>query len=370
MTFSRRDLEDIAYHYNRGVEAGTIDPAPFVPGHPPDDSPAFGKATRVRVDGDSLVVEDAVEVDPTFAAIVNSGELSNRSVKLLAPGHKDNPLPTYRLKHIGFLGITPPAAANLGAVELAEQDSSELEFVFPGGDMAKRATATAPPEVPTVELAAAVVEPVAEPAPAPEPVAVDPDEDEEEPTAPEPTPVPVAVTEVPATPDPEPVPVPTVAEEVESEFAAKQIELAKREAAIAEKEAKLRQQELEFARREVADKLTPLTMPGADGTAALSPQQVPFLTDILMNLPAGEITLAKGDGETENADPREALIKFLEGHRRINYREQATAQREIDLAKMDPKEIQQAILRIVEEARSAGQTITHAEALRRLNQGV
>lgn len=118
--FTEADLRAIAENFT---------PAPFVPGHPKDDAPQFGKATRVEVRDGKLLATEYDEVDPTFKAIVNSGELPGVSVKLRLPGHPLNPTQAYQIAHIGFLGKSRPADEGIGeAAFSASAETFEVEF--------------------------------------------------------------------------------------------------------------------------------------------------------------------------------------------------------------------------------------------------
>jgi len=122
--FSEEDLQQIA--------AGFSGRVPFVPGHPTDDQPQLGWATGVAVQDGRLVVTEYDDVDPAFRAIVNSGELPGVSVKLLLPGHPDNPGEGYALRHIGFLGRSQPAAQGLQAPTFAAEFQT-AEFAWDSG---------------------------------------------------------------------------------------------------------------------------------------------------------------------------------------------------------------------------------------------
>ena len=98
---------------------------PMVPGHPGDDSPAGGYATKLAVFNGRVKAIEAEDVDPMFRAIVNSGELNRVSVKLQLPGHPSNPTNNYRFKHIGFLGRSRPALDQLKSAQFST-DNGEI----------------------------------------------------------------------------------------------------------------------------------------------------------------------------------------------------------------------------------------------------
>jgi len=141
--FTEADLQAIAENFTA---------APFVPGHPKDDAPQFGKATRVEYRNGKLLATEYDEVDPTFKAIVNSGELPGVSVKLRLPGHPQNPGNTYQIAHIGFLGKSRPADAGIGEAAFS---ATELEAEF-----------AAAPQVEPLQETPPMLDPTPTPAPA------------------------------------------------------------------------------------------------------------------------------------------------------------------------------------------------------------
>jgi hypothetical protein len=95
---------------------------PLVPGHPSDDNPALGYATKLAVSNGRAIVTEVDELNPAFMAIVNSGELNRVSVKLTLPGHPSNPGKGHKLKHIGFLGRSRPALDQLKSAQFSSDD--------------------------------------------------------------------------------------------------------------------------------------------------------------------------------------------------------------------------------------------------------
>jgi hypothetical protein len=124
--FSLSDLQEIVESFGGSV--------PFVPGHPDDDQPQLGFARAIELQGEHLVVSDYAEVDPTFKAIVNSGELPGVSVKLRLPGHPGNQSGKLELQHIGFLGRSRPAAERLPAASFAAGQTAVF-CIHQGGAM-------------------------------------------------------------------------------------------------------------------------------------------------------------------------------------------------------------------------------------------
>ncbi|MEO1208288.1 MAG: hypothetical protein AAFX78_01980 [Cyanobacteria bacterium J06638_20] len=123
-SFSSKDLEAMAAQFSG---------APLVVGHPADDSPEFGKGTKVEVRGGRLVLTEADKLNPVFQQIVNTGELSGVSLKLRQPWHPQNKTGAYLIRHIGFLGKTQPAWNELEPAAFSAEEPSDLLFaVFEG----------------------------------------------------------------------------------------------------------------------------------------------------------------------------------------------------------------------------------------------
>jgi hypothetical protein len=120
---------------------------PLVPGHPSDDNPALGYATKLGLSNGRAIVTEVDELNPAFMAIVNSGELNRVSVKLQLPGHHSNPGKGHRLKHIGFLGRSRPAldqlksaqfSTNDGEIILMADDDKSAEFAEREAEFTRR----------------------------------------------------------------------------------------------------------------------------------------------------------------------------------------------------------------------------------------
>lgn len=91
---------------------------PLVPGHPSDDNPALGYATKLGLSNGRAIVTEVDELNPAFMAIVNSGELNRVSVKLGLPSGSRG----HQLKHIGFLGRSRPALDQLKSAQFSTND--------------------------------------------------------------------------------------------------------------------------------------------------------------------------------------------------------------------------------------------------------
>lgn len=92
------------------------DEFPLCIGHPQTDSPAFGYVNKneVLIDGDFLAAEvDDEKLNPDFLTMLKDKLYSTVSVAL----RKDK-----SIKHLGFLGATPPAVTGLPSFAFAEED--------------------------------------------------------------------------------------------------------------------------------------------------------------------------------------------------------------------------------------------------------
>lgn len=96
------DLASIVRNY-----ASKEHEAPLVIGHPKLDDPAYGWCKEVRANGTLLEVQ-VHQVVPQFASLVEQGQYKKRSIALDGDGAGG-----WRLRHVGFLGATPPAVAGL-----------------------------------------------------------------------------------------------------------------------------------------------------------------------------------------------------------------------------------------------------------------
>ena len=93
--------------------------SPIVVGHPESDTaPAFGWAAELRLNGDALEARFA-DTDPNFEQLVADGRFKKRSASF----YLDPP----SLRHVGFLGATPPAIKGLRDIQFAEGESFAVE---------------------------------------------------------------------------------------------------------------------------------------------------------------------------------------------------------------------------------------------------
>lgn len=127
LSFSESDLAASAAAYDPALHE-----APLVVGHPKMDAPAYGWVKSLGLAGDKLVATPH-QIDPAFAELVNAGRFKRVSATFYPPDSTANPKPgVYYLKHVGFLGATPPAIKGLKSVSFAEdEDVVTIEFASP-----------------------------------------------------------------------------------------------------------------------------------------------------------------------------------------------------------------------------------------------
>ena len=108
------DLDEIVSGYNPKEHE-----APAVVGHPKDNAPAYGWVESLKKKG-SMLLAKFKQIVPEFADMVKRGLYKKRSISLT---------PDLRLRHIGFLGATPPAIKGLPDVAFKEEkDEITLEY--------------------------------------------------------------------------------------------------------------------------------------------------------------------------------------------------------------------------------------------------
>lgn len=105
-TWTIKDLDEIVANFN-----DKNPDVPLVIGHPRIDAPAYGWVEALKREGDKLFAAYK-DVAAEFAEWVKGGRYRTRSISL-----KDNVL-----RHIGWLGGTPPAIKGLEAYQFAEDE--------------------------------------------------------------------------------------------------------------------------------------------------------------------------------------------------------------------------------------------------------
>lgn len=126
LEFSESDLAASAAAYDPALHE-----APIVVGHPALDAPAYGWVKSLAFAAGALEAEP-YQVDPAFAEMVSAGRFKKISAAFFPPGAPKNPAPgVYYLRHVGFLGATPPAVKGLRSPAFADDDEAvtvEIEF--------------------------------------------------------------------------------------------------------------------------------------------------------------------------------------------------------------------------------------------------
>src|SRR3990167_3822956 len=98
---------------------------PLVLGHPQNDSPAMGWAAELKRDGDRLLAR-AENVQPQLEEHVSSGRFPNRSIAIYANPKGSGPA----VRHIGFLGATPPEVKGLEPVKFSDGEFVAIDLTF------------------------------------------------------------------------------------------------------------------------------------------------------------------------------------------------------------------------------------------------
>lgn len=114
-SWTEKDLDSIVSKYNPQDHE-----APVVIGHPKDNAPAFGWVEGLERKG-SVLYATLKDLVPEFMDWVKKGLYKKRSISL----HPD-----MTLRHIGFLGATPPAIKGLADVQFQSSESGVMSYEF------------------------------------------------------------------------------------------------------------------------------------------------------------------------------------------------------------------------------------------------
>jgi hypothetical protein len=101
--------------------------APAVFGHPEEDSPAHGWVQALKLDGDLLKAQFK-QVTPDLEAKAREGRFPNRSAAFYRDPKGSGPV----LRHVGFLGATPPEVKGLEPIQFSDGDFLTIEFTEDG----------------------------------------------------------------------------------------------------------------------------------------------------------------------------------------------------------------------------------------------
>lgn len=106
-TFGEGDLQQMAAAFDPQRR-----PAPLVLGHPENDQPELGQAQKLLVKDGKLYA--LALVGAALEALVKARRYAKVSASFFEPFADNNPTPgAYYLKHVGFLGATPPAVKGM-----------------------------------------------------------------------------------------------------------------------------------------------------------------------------------------------------------------------------------------------------------------
>lgn len=123
LAFSEGDLSRTAAAYSPRAHV-----APLVLGHPAQDAPAYGSVLSLQASGGNLVAE--ANVGEELTKMVRDGKYLRVSSSFYSPDAPGNPMPgVFYLRHVGFLGATPPAVKGLEPPSFGEQPSGCVCFV-------------------------------------------------------------------------------------------------------------------------------------------------------------------------------------------------------------------------------------------------
>lgn len=110
VAFGSEDFQRMAGAYN---EMKPPRPAPIVMGHPENDAPAYGVVDELDVKNNTLMAVATIGSE-SFRQWWKKGEIARHAAQFFAPDNPKNPKPgSWFLKHVGFLGETPPIIRGL-----------------------------------------------------------------------------------------------------------------------------------------------------------------------------------------------------------------------------------------------------------------
>jgi hypothetical protein len=122
--FGEREIEEIVGSYDPALHE-----APVVIGHPTHNGPAYGWVKGLARSAAGSVEARVDQLEPNFTELVRAGRYKKISISLYRPDSPQNPTPgRWYLRHVGFLGASPPAVKGLAQVELAEDEAGVVEL--------------------------------------------------------------------------------------------------------------------------------------------------------------------------------------------------------------------------------------------------
>ncbi|MEZ7891172.1 MAG: hypothetical protein QMC67_05455 [Candidatus Wallbacteria bacterium] len=111
--WTNRDLDKIIERYNPALHE-----APVVIGHPATNAPAFGWVESLKRVG-NILYADFKNTTKEFIDMLKEGRFKKRSASFY---------PDMTLRHVGFLGATPPAVKGLPEFSFGENEATIIEF--------------------------------------------------------------------------------------------------------------------------------------------------------------------------------------------------------------------------------------------------
>lgn len=117
-TYDKSFIENVVQNFNPSIHE-----PPITIGHPENNAPAYGWVRRLRTSGDKLEAQFS-DVDPQFESLVKEGRFKKRSASFYVGGSDRTPA----LRHVGFLGATPPVVKGLRPIQFSEGESLTFEF--------------------------------------------------------------------------------------------------------------------------------------------------------------------------------------------------------------------------------------------------
>lgn len=356
LNFSESDLQASAEAYDPAISE-----APIVIGHPNTDSPAWGWVGALNYAEGDLRAEPR-QVADEFAEMVKAGRFKNRSASFYRPDAPSNPVPgVYYLRHVGFLGATPPSVKGLDPVQFSEGSDEVVEFADPqftasvlarvvrslrdflidkhGRDEADKVI----PEFTAEDLEAAAREPNDSSA---EPAFSEPGSNNRSSQG---------------------------ADMKPEELQAKQNELTDRERKIQEREDAIKQQAADFAEKERERKQAEHVAFAENLVKEnkLLPKHQAAVVGVLNSLDSdeAEASVQFAEGDETKITPADALRKILQDDERVDFREKS-ADRSGDLPPdaMKAQEIANRALKFQEDQEKEGRKVTIIQATKHVTE--
>ena len=112
-TIPQSAVQEIATNYRPSLKA-----AKLVLGHPDVEDEGYGEVMGLAEHQGELFA--FADVEQSLIDAVQAGRYKNVSASIYFPGSAGNPLPgSWYLRHVGFLGATPPAVKNMQPLSFA-----------------------------------------------------------------------------------------------------------------------------------------------------------------------------------------------------------------------------------------------------------